>query len=39
MAWYQKGDKTQARQALVEALKYNPSSYEKQRIQELMAKL
>ena len=39
MAWYQKGDKTQARQALVEALKYNPSSYEKQKIQELMAKL
>jgi tetratricopeptide (TPR) repeat protein len=39
MAWYQKGDKTQARQALVEALKYNPSAYEKQRIQELMAKL
>ena len=39
MAWYQKGDKTQARQALVDALKYNPSSYEKQKIQELMAKL
>ena len=39
MAWYQKGDKTQARQALVEAMKYNPSSYEKQKIQELMAKL
>ncbi len=39
MAWYQKGDKTQAHQALIEALKYNPSAYEKQRIQELMAKL
>ncbi len=39
MAWYQKGDKAQAHQALVEALKYNPSAYEKQRIQELMAKL
>jgi tetratricopeptide (TPR) repeat protein len=39
MAWYQKGDKTQAHQALVEALKYNPSGYEKQKIQELMAKL
>ncbi|MGO9231341.1 MAG: tetratricopeptide repeat protein [Bryobacteraceae bacterium] len=39
MAWYQKGDKTQARQALAEALKYNPSQYEKQKIQELMAKL
>ncbi|MGA2272581.1 MAG: tetratricopeptide repeat protein [Bryobacteraceae bacterium] len=39
MAWYQKGDKTQAHEALVEALKYNPSAYEKQKIQELMAKL
>ena len=39
MAWYQKGDKSQAREALVEALKYNPSGYEKQKIQELMAKL
>ncbi|MGA2040517.1 MAG: tetratricopeptide repeat protein [Bryobacteraceae bacterium] len=39
MAWYQKGDKSQAHQALVEALKYNPSGYEKQKIQELMAKL
>jgi tetratricopeptide (TPR) repeat protein len=39
MAWYQKGDKAQARQALVEALKYNPSTYERQKIQELMAKL
>jgi tetratricopeptide (TPR) repeat protein len=39
MAWYQKGDKAQAHQALIEALKYNPSAYEKQRIQELMAKL
>ncbi|HEY1218937.1 MAG: tetratricopeptide repeat protein [Bryobacteraceae bacterium] len=39
MAWYQKGDKSQARQALVEALKYNPSGYERQKIQELLAKL
>jgi len=39
MAWYQKGDKLQARQALVEALKYSPSPYERQKIQELMAKL
>lgn len=39
MAWYQKGDKAQAHQALVEALKYTPSTYEKQKIQELMAKL
>jgi tetratricopeptide (TPR) repeat protein len=39
MAWYQKGDKTQARQALVEALKYNPATYERQKIQELLAKL
>jgi len=39
MAWYQKGDRPQARQALVEALKYNPSTYEKQKIQDLMAKL
>jgi tetratricopeptide (TPR) repeat protein len=39
MAWYQKGDKVQARQALVEALKYNPAAYERQKIQELLAKL
>ncbi len=39
MAWYQKGDKAQAHQALVEAMKYNPSPVEKQKIQELMAKL
>jgi tetratricopeptide (TPR) repeat protein len=39
MAWYQKGDHAQARQALVDALKYNPAAYERQRIQELMAKL
>lgn len=39
MAWYQKGDKTQAHQALLEALKYNPSAVEKQKIQELLAKL
>jgi tetratricopeptide (TPR) repeat protein len=39
MAWYQKGDKAQAHQALVEALKYTPSTYEKQKIQELLAKL
>jgi tetratricopeptide (TPR) repeat protein len=39
MAWYQKGDRTQARQALLEALKYNPPAPEKQKIQELLAKL
>ncbi|MGO9009877.1 MAG: tetratricopeptide repeat protein [Bryobacteraceae bacterium] len=39
MAWYQKGDKTQAHQALLEAMKYNPSAVEKQKIQELLAKL
>jgi len=39
MAWYQKGDKSQAHQALLEALKYNPSAVEKQKIQELLAKL
>ena len=39
MAWYQKGDKSQAHLALVEALKYNPSGYERQKIQELLAKL
>jgi len=39
MALYQKGDKGQARQALLEALKYNPSGTEKQRIQELLARL
>lgn len=39
MAWYQKGDKTQAHQALLEALKYNPPASEKQKIQELLAKL
>jgi len=39
MAWYQKGDKAQAHQALLEALKYNPSAPEKQKIQELLAKL
>jgi tetratricopeptide (TPR) repeat protein len=39
MAWYQKGDKVQAHQALIEALKYNPPAPEKQKIQELLAKL
>ncbi len=39
MAWYQKGDKTQARQSLDEAMKYNPSAVEKQKIQELLSKL
>jgi tetratricopeptide (TPR) repeat protein len=39
MAWYQRGDKVQARAALNEALKYSPSAYEKQKISELMAKL
>jgi len=39
MAYYQKGDKTEARASLEQALKYNPAGPEKQKIQELLAKL
>ena len=39
MAWYQKGDKTQAHQALLEAMKYDPSAVEDKEFQELLAKL
>ena len=39
MAYSQKGDKTKALEQLKEALKYNPSKEEKEKIQQLIARL
>ncbi len=39
MAYSQKGDKTQALEQLREALKYNPAKEEKDKIQQLIARL
>jgi tetratricopeptide (TPR) repeat protein len=39
MAYSQKGDKTKAMEQLKEALKFNPSSEEKEKIQQLITKL
>jgi len=39
MAYFQKGDKPRAQKELQEALKYSPAPLEKQKIQELLARL
>ena len=39
MAYSQKGDKTKAMEQLKEALKFNPSSEEKGKIEQLITKL